>query len=576
MHFLKQLFVHSSIQSKVISINKHTSDKENFQYICRFHIGMTTKRRILLSISSGLLLTPAWYEWGHGLVLMIALIPLLWVEDFLDENKKEYGSGVFFRYASLSFFIWNAATTWWLYNAALIAVIAAVLINTFMWSLVMWLFHMVKRRLGPQIGYFSLILFWITWEYFYHNSEISWPWLALGNGFIYNTPLVQWYEYTGILGGSLWILILNVLLVNFIKSWIVKLPQRNLIAQAVIVLVIISGPIILSLIRFYTYPEKPNPKNIVVIQPNIDPYQKFVSIPTLEQTAIQLNEAEKLADSTTDYFVAPETSINNDFREIWIDQIEDVPEIRMIRRFLTLYPRAAYIPGIECSQLHKPGEKLSFAARDIPGTHLKFTTYNAAVQLDSTPDLPYYFKSKLVVGVEKMPYPQYMRFLEKLTLKLGGTMRGWGTQDYRGVFFSAKDSTGVSPIICYESVYGEFVTGYVKNGANLLFVITNDGWWGDTPGYHQHCGFSRLRAIETRRSIARSANTGISCLIDQRGEIIQSLGWWIRGGLKGTLNANDTLTFYVKNGDYIGRAAAFFSCLIILIYITQGIIIKRK
>jgi len=170
-----------------------------------------------------------------------------------------------------------------------------------------------------------------------------------------------------------------------------------------------------------------------------------------------------------------------------------------------------------------------------------------------------------------MPYARYLKFLEPLTLKLGGTMRGWGTQEERTVFFSAKDSTGVAPVICFESVFGEFVTEYVRNGANLIFVITNDGWWGDTPGYHQHNAYSCIRAIETRRSVARSANTGISSLINQRGELLQELGWWKRGTVKGTLNANDRLTFYVKNGDYIGRSASFFSLLITLLYIVQSI-----
>ena len=159
---------------------------------------MSKKRLLLFSVLSGALLSPAWYQWGHGLVLIIALIPLLFVEDFLDKNKAEYGSGIFFRYAALTFFVWNTATTWWIVNASLVGVILAILINTFMWSLVMWLFHLVKRKQGPQLGYFSLILFWITWEYFYHNAEISWPWLTLGNGFAYNIKLVQWYEYTEI------------------------------------------------------------------------------------------------------------------------------------------------------------------------------------------------------------------------------------------------------------------------------------------------------------------------------------------------------------------------------------------
>jgi apolipoprotein N-acyltransferase len=301
-----------------------------------------------------------------------------------------------------------------------------------------------------------------------------------------------------------------------------------------------------------------------VIQPNIDPYEKFVSIPSQEQTIIQLNEAMKVADSAVDYFIAPETSINNN---IWMDRIEEVPDIRMIRGFLQTYPGAAYVPGIQCYRRILPGEPVTANAREIPGTEMKFESFNAAIQLDSTNRVPFYFKSKLVVGVEKMPYARYLKFLEKFTVRLGGTFRGWGTQDYRGVFFSASDSTGVSPIICYESVYGEFVTGYVKNGANLLFVVTNDGWWGDTPGYHQHNAFSSIRAIETRRSIARSANTGISSLISQRGEVLDKLGWWKRGTVKGTINANDTLTFYVRHGDYIGRTAAIFSLLIVFIFI---------
>jgi apolipoprotein N-acyltransferase len=336
----------------------------------------------------------------------------------------------------------------------------------------------------------------------------------------------------------------------------------------ILILVIIAGPVTISLIRFYTYQETPDPKTIVVIQPNIDPYEKFVFVPSLDQTRIQLSEAARVADSKVDYFVAPETSLNNN---IWMDEIEEVPDIRMIREFLKAYPGAAYVTGVQCYKRFLPGDKLSDWVRDIPGTNIKFESFNAAIQLDSTRRVPFYFKSKLVVGVEKMPYARYLKFLEKFTVRLGGTFRGWGTQDYRGVFYSAADSTGVSPIICYESVYGEFVTGYVKNGANLLFVVTNDGWWGDTPGYHQHNAFSSLRAIETRRSIARSANTGISCLINQRGEVLAKLGWWKRGTVKGIINANHAVTYYVKNGDYIGRTASFFSLLIVLLFIAKSL-----
>jgi apolipoprotein N-acyltransferase len=516
----------------------------------------------LLSILSGLLFVPAWYEWGHGLIAMIALVPLLYVEDQIAHKANEYRTVTVFNYAFVTFFVFNTLTTWWIFNATAAGVVIAILVNSLMSSLVFWAFHITKRKLGDPIGYFALIVYWITWEHFYFNAEISWPWLVLGHAFNYNIRFVQWYEYTGVLGGTLWILTVNILIFNVINQYIGGMRGRKLWASVVLITVIMLGPMVISFVRFNSYVEKYHPVTIVVIQPNIDPYEKFISIPSMEQTAIQLSEAARLADSTVDYFVAPETSINNN---IWMDRLEYVPDIRMIRQFLAKYPKAKYVTGIQCYRHFWPGEKVTANAHLFPDGDFYYDSYNAAIQLDTTPNVPFYFKSKLVVGVEKMPYAQLLKPLEKLTIRLGGTFRGWGTQEDRTAFLSVSDSIRIAPVICYESVYGEFVTGYIKKGANLIFVVTNDGWWGDTPGYHQHNAFSRIRAIETRRSVARSANTGISCFINQRGEILQQLSWWQRGAIKGTLNANNSITFYVKYGDYIGRVARFFSLLVILL-----------
>jgi len=162
-------------------------------------------------------------------------------------------------------------------------------------------------------------------------------------------------------------------------------------------------------------------------------------------------------------------------------------------------------------------------------------------------------------------------------LRLGGTFRSHGTQDYRDAFPSSDGQFYVGPVICYESIFGEFVTEYVSEaGANLIFVITNDGWWGDTPGYIQHNSFSALRAIENRRSIARSANTGISSFFNQKGEILESLGWWERGAIRETINANSEITFYTRHGDYFGRVSAFAGIALLLYTLSMGIIKKRQ
>ena len=178
----------------------------------------------------------------------------------------------------------------------------------------------------------------------------------------------------------------------------------------------------------------------------------------------------------------------------------------------------------------------------------------------------------IVVGVEKMPYPRLLKFLDSIILNLGGTIGSRATQTYRGTFQHTIDKTEIAPVICYESIYGEYVTDYIKNGANLIFIITNDGWWGNTIGYRHHLHYASLRAIETRRSIARSANTGVSAFINQRGEIIDQTNWWKRTAIKSTLKTNDKLTFYVHYGDYLGRIADFIAIFLFLYVIVQYLI----
>jgi apolipoprotein N-acyltransferase len=435
-------------------------------------------------------------------------------------------------------------------------------------STAVWLSYKTWQAWGRKLGLASFIVFWIAYEFCYTNGEVSWPWLTLGNGFAYGYKLIQWYEYTGVFGGSLWVLLVNVLI------YIACFPGDNSKGInrkfAVSAIVLILLPLTFSLIRYYTYTETKNPRRIVVVQPNIDPYLKFNDIPPIEQTKIQVDEARKLTDSTVDYVVAPETSIMDN---IWLHEMEIVPDIKMVRDFQRQFPQMKYVTGIMCYQLYQPGERITPTANDY-GNGYFYDSYNSAIQIDSTKNIQIYHKSKLVVGVEKMPYPALFKILKPLTLRLGGTFRSHNIQKERSVFSASGDSVKIGTAICYESVYGEFVTEYVQKGAGFIFVITNDGWWKNTPGHRQHNSFSSIRAIETRRSIARSANTGISSFINQRGDVLQKMTWWKRGAMIQDLNYNTKLTFYVKHGDYIARSA-FYLGWFLLTSILLNFILKK-
>jgi apolipoprotein N-acyltransferase len=535
---------------------------------------MSRRVRIFLAVASGLILSLGWFQWASGLFILAGFIPLLFVEDFFLANKNRYASVNVFLYAWLAFGIWNLADTWWIWNATAVGMVAAVVINSFLMALIFWLFHLVRRAVPGKSGYFALIVFWTYWEYFYLNAEISWPWLNLGNAFANDTGIIQWYEYTGTLGGTVWVLVANVLLFGIIQHLVATKKWQGKVFDSVLAAIWIFVPVIISQYIFHSYKEKGKPYNVVVIQPNIDPYEKFVALSSEFQTQRILDLASLKADTSVDYFVAPETALNND---IWIDHLEENTAIQAVRRFLKPYPRAKFVVGITGYKSYNPGEKLTPTARPLGTTGLYYDSFNSAIQIDSTPHIPIYHKSKLVVGVEKMPYPQYLGFLRKITLRLGGTFRSHATQPYRSVLRSPQDSMGVATVICYESVFGEFVTDYLKCGnTGFIFVMTNDGWWGNTPGYRQHFSFSRLRAIETRRDIARSANTGISGFINQRGDVLEKVGWWEPASLRREIYANTEMTYYAKHGDYLGRMAGWFSLLTALAAITHHLMNKRK
>lgn len=533
---------------------------------------MNRNQRFLYTVFSAILLSIPWYEWGSGLFLLFAFIPLLFVEESIANTTGKGKYGKIFLYASLSFSLWNILTTWWIKNASFVGLVAAIVVTTLLMSVAFVMYAYIKGIWGRKTGYFGFVLFWLMYEFAYNHGEISWPWLTLGNGFLFSTRFIQWYEYTGVFGGSLWVIVVNVFQYELFRKYYKEgIKVRNLKFSFISTILVIILPIISSLSIYYTYQEKDNPREIVVVQPNIDPYLKFNDIPQIEQTRIQISEAAKLITQNTDYVVAPETSISGQF---WTDQLEYVPDIRLIREFQKPYPQMKYVVGIYCYERYLSESAKTKTARPLGETGFYYDTHNSAIQLDSTSQIPIYHKSMLVTGVEKMPYTWLFKPLEKLTLKLGGIFRSHGTQQERDVFSAPDDETVVAPVICYESVFGEFVGEYIQKGANIIFVITNDGWWGNTPGHRQHNGLSQLRAIETRRSIARSANTGISCFINQKGDIQKELTWWKRGAIKASVNLNSELTFYTRFGDYIGRAGFYLALALFVISIVKLLLSK--
>jgi apolipoprotein N-acyltransferase len=525
---------------------------------------------IFFALLSGLLLSVAWPEKGLTLILFVSMIPLLWIEnearEWTVQNKKWKLFGCFY----LCFLSWNAFTTWWIVYSTVFGAVMAIVCNSLFMALVWLLFHVVARRLNAWAGYVFLAVLWISFEFLHYNWELTWPWLTLGNGFASKPQWIQWYEYTGVFGGSLWVLSVNIILFRLIK----KLFSERESSKPVVSLSLISGaliilPLIFSIVKYHSFHDSGEPVNVVIVQPNVDPYNEKFSGNGNEQLVRMLQLASTAADNSTDYIIAPETALPDG---VWENNLSEEKSIKTIRSFLTAFPNAAFVTGAATYRAYDTKE--TSTARKFKKEEGYFDAYNTALEISNEEPLEVYHKSKLVPGVERMPYPSIFGFLEKYSIDMGGTSGSLGTQNERNVFVHGNHKA--APVICYESIFGDFLSGYMRNGAQMIFIITNDGWWGNTPGYRQHAAYARIAAIEFRKSIARSANTGISCVLNQRGDILQPTNWWEEDVFAATIYKNDAKTFYARHGDYIAWVCVAAMLLLVICFFYLKLKVKTN
>ena len=499
-----------------------------------------------------------------GWISLFGLIPLLCMDRVASMLEKKR----VWIYHYSAFVLWNAITTFWVCNATFGGGLFAIFANAMQMSVIFGLFRLSKKKFSGALPYIFLMVSWISWEHFYFDAEISWPWLVLGNSFARSTWAIQWYEYTGTLGGSLWIWLSNLGLFGMMTvlsdgSWYSFNNKAKAAAISGLAAVIIA-PFIISGITGRKYAgcmDSPQQLPVIIIQPNIDPYHKFEALTQDQQNAIleaQATEALKFrkGDSLAGplLLLAPETFT----RDIIVGQYERSRTWRRFTNFLKEYPGVSMLFGASSYDYMTADKAPSPTARNI-NNNLWVESHNSALMIDGSARTEIFHKSKLVVAVEHTPYPDIFCKVDDM---LGGVMGRCVGQDEVTLLHASDIPVGCA--VCYESVYGDYYTDYIRKGAKAMAIITNDAWWGNTPGYRQHLSYASLRAIETRRAIARCANTGISAVISPSGEILQPTPWWEQAVIKSSIPLRDDLTFFVLHGDITGRVCHFISILLIL------------
>ena len=514
---------------------------------------MSLKIKILCVVLSLAMLAPAWLG-ATGLTLLVALVPLMMISASYSDSARDWWRMA--GWAALTFVLWNAATIWWVWIATPAGPITATLFSTF-WNLVgFMLYHYTSKRTSRAVAYTLLATAWVATEYLYTSAEVlSFPWLTLGNGFSGDVWAVQWYSATGVFGGSLWVMLSNIA----IFEAIVRRGKWATVRAALVVVV----PIAVSLAMYWGYEPAEKRVQVSVLQPNVDCYEEKFSGSEISQTR---NIVELLAQTPADSKVVllPETALP--------ERLDDDEPLqgRIIGEFADIiqreHPATMLVTGATTIKYYESQSKPTLTARLSWGGY--YDVYNSAVAVNADTDSNLHHKMRLVIGVESMPFTG---FLDKF-VDLGGITGQLGRNDKATVFEKAGVKFGHA--ICYEGIYGDCFARFAREGAETMLVMSNDGWWGNTPGHKRLFDYCRLRAIETRRSVSRSANTGVSGFITPRGDVMQSLGWDERGVLTQQVEVREDVTPYVAYGDWVGRMSLLIALLGVLYYSAYRI--KRK
>ena len=426
--------------------------------------------------------------------------------------------------------VYNVLTVYWIaFNIgtspgiAFLTMVLSVLILTSgpLISVLIWCY--LNRR-GNSIYLFALV--WPSIEFLRSYGSLGFPWISLANSQLDYHLIIQNAEYIGIYGITFWILVINILFFNAIMN---RGKKQFILLFSIFILPLITGQIILNL----NYGNNSDASlRVASIQPNIHLTEKWE--PGAQRKIISkiTSQSSQTLDSNIDLLVWPETSTIS-----YILQ-NDKHGYNKIKEMLADYD-TKLIAGIPYYER----------------TNNRVNYFNSAGYFDSSGLLGLYHKINLVPGAEYVPLSKYINSLDIFNFGQGNFVHG---NEYT-VFDIGNHR--FSSMICLESTFPCLSRKFVKKGANFLVYVINDGWYETAPEPQQHAYRAIYRAIETRRPIVRCANTGISMIIDQFGNIQHELELNKQGSIVAEIHPQNKITFYVKYGDIF----IYFMILVIIL-----------
>ncbi len=509
-------------------------------------------RSLALPAFSGVLLGLSFPPFHFGWFAFVGFIPMI----YAVEKAKSYRAVLKLSY--FGFLVFNAIAIYWIGGWTresdpflMIGGAALVLCHPFFFTVPMLVYHFVRRKLGGN----SFLLFpfiYLSFEHLHSITEVAFPWLTIGYSQSYDVAGIQFASFTGLFGISMQILLVNICLYYALVCWLSG--RRESLPSIIGSIVAGIGLIILpqiygqSVLKSAEKMEYPDSLKVAVIQPNIDPNVKWNGN-AFEIMRTYETETYRVRDFESDLVVWPETAI-----PFYIL----LPQLSFSRNSLQAFvdsTNAALLTGLPLAHYFSEDDSAEPSSHYDEFLHKYYDAYNGAVLFEPRSNVHQtYGKIILVPFGERIPYADAVPFLIK-PLSWGVGISNWAKGKDTTVFKLRSGAT-FSTVICYESIFPDYVRQFVKKGADILVIITNDGWYGKSSGPYQHAAYATIRAVENRRSIVRAANTGISEVIDPYGRFIGNpTRLDEQAVLEASVPIDRRTTFYSEHGDWVAHIA---------------------
>lgn len=505
------------------------------------------------------------------LLMFIGLVPYFLVverrEKLIDLNRASYIMGFVFCLITIYWVgSWQKeADTFLMISGGLL-----MFVNPIFFMIPTTLLYYSRDIFPKGTAIYLFPVFWITYEYLYMITDLSFPWLTLGSGLSQFNLFIQAADIVGTVGISLIIIYINIFIAKAIqaKTLFPKSFRINIaLAAGIFILIITYG-----IIRLATFKISDKKVKVGLIQPNLDPWGKWSSTNLNELTAEYLELSKQSVDNGAKVIFWPETAL-----PVYLTEGDYNYVLDTIYSFLDKN-KVSLITGMPDLIYYKPGDKMPEDVK-YSKTGIYYATYNAVLLFSPfIRGIEWYGKSKLVPFGERVPFVDQLPFLRNF-IKWSVGISDWNVGTDTTIFkvpLIGMDTLKVNSLVCYESIYPYYIERFINKGADLIAVVTNDSWYGNSSGPYQHKEMAVLRAIENRKSVVRAANGGISCIIDPLGRTIVESKMFTKTQITGDVTIQENETLFSKYPLVIPVTSCAFSFWVFGIFILKKLKVKLK